>query len=146
MAARTSVLLDIGGDVGALVLTVPDRYRGREIEVSPVGDDARRTHTAIDVEFQTVRDGFRLDQNDPLVESFQESHAAASNGRTVPFGSKPFCDDCNTFWALAKIPGITHGPTGGGAHTLNEWVSIDDLVRVAHVYALTAASYCTVSA
>src|SRR5258708_31479868 len=47
MAARTSVLLDIGGDVGALVLTVPDRYLGREIEVSPVGDDARRTHTAV---------------------------------------------------------------------------------------------------
>ena len=29
-----------------------------------------------------------------------------------------------------------------GAHTLDEWVSVDDLVRVARVYALTAALYC----
>lgn len=43
----TSVVLDIGGDVGALVLHTPDAYRGREIEVSPVDDDARRTHTAV---------------------------------------------------------------------------------------------------
>ena len=50
-----------------------------------------------------MRDGFRLDPNDPLVGCFQEAHAAASNGRTVPLGAKPFCDDCNTFWVLANI-------------------------------------------
>jgi hypothetical protein len=43
----TSVVLDIGGDVGALVLYTTDAYRGREIEVSPLGDDARRTHTGV---------------------------------------------------------------------------------------------------
>jgi len=103
---------------------------------------AKRTRTMIDVELFPVRDGFQLDQNDPFVGVFQEAHQAASAGRTVPFGAKPFCDDCNTFWELAKIPGITHGPTAGGAHTLDEWVSIDDLVRVAHLYALTAVNYC----
>ena len=103
---------------------------------------AKRTRTLIDVDMMLVRDGFRLDPNDPLVGVFQEAHKAASAGRTVPFGAKPFCDDCNTFWELAHIPGITHGPTAGGAHTLDEWVSIDDLVRVAHLYALTAVSYC----
>ena len=56
--------------------------------------------------------------------------------------SKPFCDDANSFWSLAKIPAITHGPSAGGAHTLEEWVSIDDLVRVAQVYVLTALGYC----
>jgi di/tripeptidase len=39
------------------------------------------------------------------------------------------------------VPAITHGPTAGGAHTLDEWVSIDDLERVALLYALTAACY-----
>ncbi len=42
----TSVVLDIGGDVGALVLYTPDAYRGREIEVSPVAGGARR-HTSV---------------------------------------------------------------------------------------------------
>ncbi len=41
-----SVLLDIGGDVGALVLYVPATELGREIEVSPVGG-GRRTHAAV---------------------------------------------------------------------------------------------------
>jgi len=42
-----SVLLDIGDDVGALVLYTPPTLHGREIEVSPLGQDARRTHTAV---------------------------------------------------------------------------------------------------
>lgn len=41
------VVLDIGDGVGALLLYTPDAYRGREVEVSPVGDDAARTHTAV---------------------------------------------------------------------------------------------------
>ncbi len=41
------VVLDIGGDVGALILYAPEGFRGKEIEVSPKGDDARRTHTAV---------------------------------------------------------------------------------------------------
>jgi hypothetical protein len=42
-----AVVLDIGDGVGALVLYTPDAYRGREIEVSPVGEDAPRTHTGV---------------------------------------------------------------------------------------------------
>jgi len=125
---------------GANQKNVEDEFRSLTQQV------AKRTRTTIEVDYQTVRDGFRLDPEDPLVASFQEAHAAARDGRTIPFGAKPFCDDCNTFWEVAKIPGITHGPAAGGAHTLDEWVSIDDLVRVAHVYALTAVGYCGLDA
>jgi len=41
------VLLDIGGDVGALVLVTPVELHGREIEVSPLGLDGRRVHAAV---------------------------------------------------------------------------------------------------
>jgi hypothetical protein len=40
-------VLDIGGDIGALILYTDERFLDREIEVSPVGDDSRRVHTAI---------------------------------------------------------------------------------------------------
>jgi acetylornithine deacetylase/succinyl-diaminopimelate desuccinylase-like protein len=63
-------------------------------------------------------------------------------GAALPVGPKPFVDDGNTFWERARVPAITHGPRAGGQHTLQEWVSIDDLVRVARLYALTAACYC----
>ena len=41
------VVLDIGQDVGALVLYTGEELRGREIEISLKGNDAQRVHTAI---------------------------------------------------------------------------------------------------
>lgn len=102
---------------------------------------ARDTGTTVDAELVLMRDAFRLDEEDAFVAAFRGAYAAAGGG-SLPTGAKPFCDDGNTFWARTGIPAITHGPKAGGAHTLEEWVSIDDLVRVATVYALTAASYC----
>ncbi|MFN4260993.1 MAG: M20 family metallopeptidase [Gemmataceae bacterium] len=101
---------------------------------------ARDTGTTVTSTFALMRDAFQLDQNDFLVAAFQQAYGALA-GQPLPIGAKPFCDDGNTFWALAGIPAITHGPLAGGPHTLNEWVSIDDLVRVAQVYALTACAY-----
>lgn len=101
----------------------------------------RKTKTQIEVQFQVIRDAFKLDTTHPFVETFQQSLVEAG-GERLPLGAKPFVDDCNSFWSLAGIPGITHGPTGGGAHTVEEWLSIDDAVRVANVYVLTAAKFC----
>jgi len=102
---------------------------------------SQATRTAVHVEFRFIRDAFYLDREDPLVAAFQQSFAAIG-GRPLPIGPKPFVDDGNSFWGLGKIPAITHGPRAGGQHTVNEWVSIDDLERVAVLYALTAVAYC----
>ncbi len=51
-------------------------------------------------------------------------------------------DDGNSFWALAGVPAITHGPRAAGQHTVNEWISIDDMERVALLYASKAVAYC----
>ena len=40
-------VLDIGGDIGALVLYTTEDLEGREIEVSPTADLDHRTHTQI---------------------------------------------------------------------------------------------------
>lgn len=42
-----SAVLDIGQDIGALVIYTKGELCGREIEVSPKGNDAQRTHTAV---------------------------------------------------------------------------------------------------
>lgn len=41
-----TVLVDIGGDVGALIIDTPPALAGLEIEISPAGS-ARRTHVAV---------------------------------------------------------------------------------------------------
>ena len=40
-------VLDIGGDIGALVLYTTPELEGWEIEVSPVAEPDRRTHTEV---------------------------------------------------------------------------------------------------
>ncbi len=42
-----SVLLDIGGDVGALIIITPARMAGEEIHVSPRQDPGERTHALV---------------------------------------------------------------------------------------------------
>lgn len=44
-----SVLLELGGDIGALVLHTPARLHGTEIEISPsgAGPHSRRTHSLV---------------------------------------------------------------------------------------------------
>jgi hypothetical protein len=38
------VVLDIGGDVGALIVHAPRDLVGTEVEISPASDDGRRSH------------------------------------------------------------------------------------------------------
>ena len=102
---------------------------------------ARQSKCEIDLTWSFTRDSFFLDQSDPLIPAFQVNYKAIT-GSALPLGPKPFVDDGNSFWAIARVPAITHGPRAGGQHTLEEWVSIDDLVRVAIQYAATAVTYC----
>jgi acetylornithine deacetylase/succinyl-diaminopimelate desuccinylase-like protein len=102
---------------------------------------AAQTKTTAAIEFRFIRDAFRLEESPPLLAAFQACYTAI-RGRPLAEGAKPFVDDGNSFWGLKQIPAITHGPTAGGQHTVHEWVEVDDLVRVAHLYALTAVVFC----
>jgi acetylornithine deacetylase/succinyl-diaminopimelate desuccinylase-like protein len=103
--------------------------------------DVARTHgVTVDCAWKPIRDPFRLDPDEWIVDAFQTSYSAIS-GAPLPTGPKMFVDDGNTFYGRAGLPAITHGPRAGGQHTVNEWIDIDDMVRVATLYALTALVY-----
>ena len=42
-----NVVLDVGGEIGALVVYTPADLAGQEIEISPVDGDGTRTHTEV---------------------------------------------------------------------------------------------------
>jgi succinyl-diaminopimelate desuccinylase len=105
-----------------------------------VAQVALATRTTIDLDFRLIRDAFALDPDAPIVRAFHAARAALGDVPLVS-GPKPFVDDGNSFSARAGIPAITHGPRAGGQHTTEEWADIDDLIRVARTYALTAALY-----
>ena len=65
-----AVVLDIGGDIGAVVLHAPDWLAGEEIEISPKDGNATRarpTHTAVRV--RRTRSGTRFAAVFPAVEA-----------------------------------------------------------------------------
>ena len=103
---------------------------------------AADTRTTVTCDWMLIRDAFALDPGDPLVAAFQDCYQATSGGTILSTGPKPFVDDGNSFSALGGIPAITHGPRAGGQHTVSEWVEINDLVRVAWLYAAIATEYC----
>lgn len=60
-----------------------------------------------------------------------------------------------TFWGwtdaalmthFGKMPTVVFGPGGAGAHSRVEYVLVDDLVRCAHVYSMTALDICRTGA
>jgi hypothetical protein len=54
-SGQGTVVLNIGAGIGALVIYTPGGLHGHEIEVSPVTDQAARTHAAVRARY--VRDG-----------------------------------------------------------------------------------------
>jgi acetylornithine deacetylase len=105
--------------------------------------DQVATERGVEVEgkFLPVRDAYQIDPGNPLCRAFQTAHHAVTGGE-LPVGAKPFVDDGNAFAALGNVPAITHGPRAKGAHTLHEEVPLDELARVALVYALTGVVFC----
>ena len=104
-------------------------------------DVAAQTHTSIERVYTVQGDAYTIDEDDPLVAAVQSAHTVVT-GAPLPPGAKPFVDDGHAYATLGGIPAISHGPAATGAHTLNEAVPVDELVRVAQVYALTAIAYC----
>ena len=106
-----------------------------------LADVAAATGTQIEVEYTEQGGAYQVDADSRLVQAFQQAHTAVT-GSPLPLGAKPFVDDGNLYASLAGIPALTHGPAATGAHTLNEAVPVEELVRVAKVYALTAIAFC----
>jgi acetylornithine deacetylase/succinyl-diaminopimelate desuccinylase-like protein len=102
---------------------------------------AEETHTIITVELDLPGDAFKLDPNAPIIGAFEAAYTTVT-GAPLPLGNKPFVDDASIIIDETGIPAITHGPAATGAHTLFEAVTLDELVRVARVYALTALNFC----
>jgi acetylornithine deacetylase/succinyl-diaminopimelate desuccinylase-like protein len=93
------------------------------------------------VDWVVPGDAFTVDEQSPLFSAFQGAHEQLT-GAGLRVGGKPFIDDGNGFMNIGGIQALTHGPCATGAHTLDEEVSVAELLRVAKVYALTAYTFC----
>lgn len=120
----------------------PARSAAVQNEFSRFLDEvAAETGTEINVEFAVQGGAYQIDSDSRLVRAFQQAHTALT-GSSLPLGAKPFVDDGSIYTSEGGIPALTHGPAATGAHTVHEAAPVDELVRVANVYALTAVAFC----
>ena len=94
--------------------------------------------------FPHPRFSSRPDAEQPAGAGLSAGLRRKMSGKKMPCSAKPFCDDGNSFLVASQSPDNHPWPRmrRRALHTLEEWVSIDDLVRVAQVYVLTALNYC----
>lgn len=83
-----------------------------------------------------------IDVNDPLVRDLQQALMLVQGHESEPkaFGG---WTDASLISNFAHIPCAVFGPGDLSlAHSANEWVEVDELVKCTQVYALLASIFC----
>jgi hypothetical protein len=84
------IVLDIGEDVGALIVHTDPEMHGIEIEISPIGDDGRRSHKQVlertidhHPAFTAVFDGLAASDYTLWVEGTERARGVSVEASTV---------------------------------------------------------------
>jgi acetylornithine deacetylase/succinyl-diaminopimelate desuccinylase-like protein len=101
------------------------------------------TGARVELTLTKGRDGFLVDERDPLVLAVRGAYRRVV-GRELPLGGLRSVADASIFNQVGGIPALYHGPGGRGHHADEEAMPIAELVRAARVLALTALDYCGV--
>jgi acetylornithine deacetylase/succinyl-diaminopimelate desuccinylase-like protein len=87
-----------------------------------------------------VREPLETSEGEPIVSVLRDA-ASGVLGSRPPLSGASFWAD-SAFIAAAGIPTVLFGPSGEGAHALEEWVSIRDADACAEVLTRVAATFC----
>lgn len=112
-----------------------------EAELAGLLDRCRAADPALVAGQRTllVREPFEVAPDCELVEVVRA--AAIEKGAPAALGGASYWADA-AFIAAAGIPTVMFGPGGEGAHAAEEFVSIDDTVRVAETLIAVAERFC----
>ncbi len=123
--------------------TVPGERLGQvEAEIQSILDRLAAADPTFRGSLRTLleRMPFECPPEAPLVATLQHS-ATAHRGKPSAYIGVAYWMD-TAILAGAGVEAAVIGPTGGGAHTVEEWVDLESVADTAAILALTAASYC----
>lgn len=114
-----------------------------EAELEALLDGCRAGDDVLQVEARTllVRDPFEVDEQSEVVRVVSEAVAETLGAAPRIEGASYWADAA--FIQAAGIPTVMFGPSGAGAHELEEWVSLSETAAVTQVLAGVARRVCT---
>ena len=86
------------------------------------------------------RDPFEVGADEEIVRLLGDAVTASVGSRPELYGDTPWMDAA--LLSAAGIPTVVYGPGGGGAHAVEEWSDLDEVVACAGVLAQTARRFC----
>lgn len=87
-----------------------------------------------------VREPFEVSPEKPLVQHLNQAATKVLGRSPALIGDTPWMD--SALLAAAGVETVVYGPTGGGAHSHEEWVDLDSLETLAEILARTVQAYC----
>jgi len=113
-----------------------------EAELQAIVEELRRADPAFNA---LVRRGMdRAPLETPAEATVAPAVARAAErvlGRAPAIAGAPYWTDAATLWA-AGIPTVLFGPSGAGAHAVEEWVDLASVSACAEIYLATALEIC----
>jgi acetylornithine deacetylase len=113
-----------------------------EGEIAALLEECRREDPELSARSRTllVRAPFEIGAEEPIVAAVREASAEVLGSSAPLCGASYWAD--SAFIAAAGIPTVLFGPSGEGAHAVEEWVSIPDTVAVARTLVGVARRVC----
>ncbi|MBN1535822.1 MAG: ArgE/DapE family deacylase [Anaerolineales bacterium] len=97
------------------------------------------THKAV-VRTGLFRSAFETPEDADIVQAVKAANTDVLNFSPMSTGLS-YCTDAATLWE-AGIPCVLFGPSGAGAHALEEWVELESVETCLNVYLETIKAFC----
>ena len=86
------------------------------------------------------RQPFEVSQRAEIVQALEKTATAVLGAPPSFVGENPWMD--SALLAEVGVETVVMGPSGGGAHSDEEWVEIESVIALAEILARTAIEYC----
>ena len=87
-----------------------------------------------------VREPFEIAKDAPIVQLLQQQIRQHLDRDPNIYGDQPWMD--TAILSAAGIPCVIFGPSGAGAHAVEEWVDLESVAQCADVLTATLAAFC----
>ena len=100
----------------------------------------QRTTATIRLDLVKTKDGFRVREDEPLVQALQQGYQQVT-GKPLPLGGLKAVGDASNFVNEGGVPAVYFGCGLERAHATPEFVALDRLERLARVLVATTVNY-----